>query len=78
MTELQYDRMDLPAVAREANKTILSYVFSDEGWQRPADCLVVNGTQQGAFARIDHAQDSWGRFWFHHWLEPSTTPDDSV
>lgn len=66
MSEIQYlGTMDLPAVDPDLNKIIFNWVYTNQGWKRPGECLSYNGSQQGTWARINFATDDWDRFWFY-------------
>lgn len=70
MSEMQYiGTMDLPSVDPDLNKIILNWVYTNQGWKRPLECLSYNGSQQGTWARIECATDGWDRFWLYFGIE---------
>ncbi|RJS73522.1 MAG: hypothetical protein CW694_00345 [Candidatus Syntrophoarchaeum sp. WYZ-LMO15] len=70
MSEIQYmESMNLPEGDPDLNKIILNWIYTNQGWKRPLECLSYNGSQQGTWARIECATDDWDRFWFYFGIE---------
>ncbi|MHC1610031.1 MAG: hypothetical protein ACXQTW_00230 [Candidatus Methanospirareceae archaeon] len=68
MSEIYYEgNMDLPAT--EKNQITLDWVYTNQGWKRPKECLDCTDAWQGTWAKIDGYWTGDNRLLFYCYIQ---------
>jgi hypothetical protein len=74
MTEIQWSgSYDIPYVDPSDNQTIINFVKTQNGWERPEKVLTLTDNtpnpRDEEHPILTQSEDSWGRYWFGHGFE---------